>query len=685
MAEQTIDYDKLAQQHGGTAVVDYDALAKQHGAIESGADAKQGMLSSFAERSGLTGIGQAIAHPIDTITGIPSAIAGAAKQGWQDVHDEVNMVRDQGLTQDTRRKIGGDVPILGPALKQAQAQHDAGNNAGMIGTLAGTVAGFAGPKALEEAAPAVSRFAKDIPDQYRGVRSKIVGGAKLDEVITGDTVTPRQRYETAKAQGVNLDTAQATGSPVANLIKRPTEHSLGGTAKFEANNEANVQALHEHAQNILDSVDPKQMSREDFGNAIKTRLVQDQQALNDQAGSIYKDLDAQIGGTKPSTADIRQTAQKVVDANKAYYEAHPDLLSGGAGKAWRIVNNLAESGEPVPPTVKTSAILDASGNKITSEVPGVPKHQDTWSDLHKLRSDLLDITRSPEIIGDRPTGWIKQLTGAVDRSMTGIAGTPEADAFRDANEIYKHMKQAYDNPLSKLYHIVRSPDGLTAANSLASITPDIAKQIGNAAPELLPQLQRQTIDRILRPTGNELPDLKNLSARFGRTQKEQLSGVLTPEQIKSLENLGRTSKLVTFDANPSGSGKLSQKSNEMAAMYGGAGTALTGVVTGNPVLVGVGAAPAAYAGAQRIAASKMTNPAFTESIMNAPLKGTAKWVSQGEAKLLEHVANDSASALTSKDIAALSNTPQGKSILVRASSLTPGSSAMKNLLKSVKP
>lgn len=616
---------------------------------------QKGLLSSFADASPLSMIGQAIAHPIDTVTGLPGALVDEAKRSAGQLKEAWNTPSNQPLKAIDRTLYA--IPFVGGSLKTADEQAAAGNYAGAVGSSAGVLTSLLAPEMIKGASKATRVAAEGAPDAYRAARSSVVGGSKLDEVINGDTVTPRQRYNAARDMGVNLDTAQATNAPVASRIKGVTEHSLGGASKFEENNAANVKALHEHSQKILDTASPAAMSREDFGNTVKAKLVQDQQSLNEQAGSIYKDLDEQIGVTKPDTTGIRQTAQKVVDANKDYYDAHPDMLSGGAKRAWSIIKNLADPKAPA----------------------------DSWSNLHKMRSDLLDITRGPEIIGDRPTGWIKQLTGAVDRSMTGIAGTPEADAFRDANEIYKHMKQTYDDPLSKLYHVVRSPDGLTAANSLANITPDVAKRIGAAAPELVPQLQRQAMSRILSPAGNDLPDLKNLSSRLSRSQKEQLAGVLTPEQIKSLDDLGRTSKLVTFDSNPSGSGKLVQRSAEGSAAIGGALRAAGGVVTGNPLAIAEGIAPSAWIGATRIAAKKLTNPAFTESIMNGGLKGTAKWAKVGEAKLLDHVGRDSASTLTAADITALSKTPKGKSLLIKASDLKPGSAAMKDLIKNIRP
>jgi hypothetical protein len=60
------------------------------------------------------------------------------------------------------------------------------------------------------------------------------------------------------------------------------------------------------------------------------------------------------------------------------------------------------------------------------------------------------------------------------------------------------------------------------------------------------------------------------------------------------------------------------------------------------------------------------------------------WANQGASRLSAHLSNDSSSGLTQADIGSLANTPQGKSLLVRASSMTPGSTMMKNLIQQIK-
>ncbi len=71
-----------------------------------------------------------------------------------------------------------------------------------------------------------------------------------------------------------------------------------------------------------------------------------------------------------------------------------------------------------------------------------------------------------------------------------------------------------------------------------------------------------------------------------------------------------------------------------------------------------------------------------------PLRGQAKWADLGAAKLKDHIARNASGSsvgdyLTSSDVDALRNTPQGKSLLIKAGDLSSGSAAMKNLVKDI--
>jgi hypothetical protein len=132
MAAAPIDYDALAQQHGGTPKIDYDALAAQHGgsvqaaptpaapaekslfqrandnfnAATQGAQPGDGAVKGFIENIGQGG-GQtlrAIAHPLDTLSSMGTMIA----HPLDEAHAEVSALR-----ADPSRFIGNAIGQVG--------------------------------------------------------------------------------------------------------------------------------------------------------------------------------------------------------------------------------------------------------------------------------------------------------------------------------------------------------------------------------------------------------------------------------------------------------------------------------------------------------------------------------------------------------------------------------------------
>lgn len=839
--------DKNVQMPDGSVVAFPDSMSDdqiasvlkaQHPAAQT--PPQQGFLGSLADSSGLSMIGHVIAHPLDTaatvldaakrvvapnqpanmsdnpnpiISGIGTAIDNTKAKFKQGVAD----YKATGLSLQTRRDFGNAIPILGPALETAEQQSDAGNNTGAMGTMTGLGLAALAPKAIKEAPAAMVNAASKATSAAGGVipaAARLIAGDALDTPIRGDSVTPRDLYNTAKSMGVNLDTAQATGSALTGAAKRVTEHSWTGASNFAKNSISNAEALQTQAAKILDDahpdpvsqqafgeglqdlltshrdvldeqaalpqaaqaiadgITPDSVSREQFGGGVQMALRKHADLLNAKAGELFDDLDDRVGDNMPDTSAIRKQAYGIVQANSGFLSKYPQFLKGAQGQAYSLVQHLADTGD--------------ESTRV-----------DSWSDLHKLRSNLMNMYRSPDIVGSPAEGWLKQLAGKVDESMTGAAsGLPPEDqaTFRQANQLYSDLKQTYDNPQSKLYHIVRAPDALSAANSLANVTPTVARQIGRAATDLgtpemvqhlqrqtverlldppgngspdlegfpsrfaraqkeqlggvlasqqisalqdlsdklssdgpydnprsdvhkiinakdgvqattaalnagpeglaqiqkaastlgdtdtIPQLQRQTISRILTPAGNDIPDFQTLSARLSRIPKEQLNSVLTPAQSQQLTDLARVSRAVYGDSNPSGSGKVLQAHGEVKGILGGLGIGAEELINGRPVTAAIAAgAPVVYGGAQKVVAKALTNPAFTEAVMKAT-KGPEGWALRGQAKVMDFMSRDASSGLTSADLDKLRSTPAGKKVLIDASGRSSGSAAMKRLV-----
>jgi hypothetical protein len=574
--------------------------------------------------------GEQLISPEAMVPGNPTSAAGqitkGALRGAGELTSAPSMATGAGIAATGGLAAGA--PVLGAAIKYG---------AGAMGayqTLKSLLAArqlrnqgktAESNEALGEAAPGAALMLPAAAEAVGKVTSR--GGARpeLNEVIPGDTVTPRQQYEDAAARGVNLDRAQATGSPLASHVKSATEHSIGGRGAFEANKKSNLNALDAWA-NDLQSPQVQDgrpgtplRSREDFGNAAKQALTEHQRTLNQQAGHIFDDLSERVGHTNPDSSGMSDLAKKIVVENQDYYAEHPELLKGGTGQAWAIVNDLARTEKAPAKTVQTG-LVDATGNPLTRTTEATPRPPATWADLHRLRSDLMDQYRSPDMVGSRAEGWLKQLVGGVDDSMTGAASNlsgADLAEFRRANDIYRQMKESYDSPQHPFYSIVRSPDGLTAANTLNGLKPQVARQFSQAVteagkPELAGQHQQQAISRLLDPNGDGNFDLKNLPSRLNRQNTEQLQGVLSPDQITDLQALSRTSKAIHADENPSGTAKKGQAVGEMVGGLSTLGTAATTAALGHPI-IGAGEALAmpAWMGASKAAAKYLTSPERT--------------------------------------------------------------------------
>ena len=512
----------------------------------------------------------------------------------------------QGDSEGGMESAMDAIPVVGPWARNIENET---RDKGAVAALAGLATDAVAPKAIG------------------GAAGKVLGkatapAAALDEVIPGDTVTPRQVFDDAKAHGVNLDRAQATASPAAVKGKLVSEHSLGGSGVFKQNANANIGALEKWAQDTQNSASKQPMSRVDFGNTVKDALAKHQQELSDSAGNIYKELDKRVAGVTPDTAPIADAAQRIMQNEGEYYARHPEMMDAGTKRTWGIVNRLANIGdtEESPAKTVTSPILDANGRPQTTEIPATKSSPDTWMDLHNLRTDLMNAYRSPDIAGSRAEGYLKQLAGATDNSMTGagsqLSGSDLAK-FRNANSLYSQMKETYDSPQHPFYHIVRSDGGLGTADTIHAMKPEMISQFTQAMDDsgnsgLKGQLQRQTISRLLDPNGDGKFDLKNLPSRVNNQNAEKLQSVLTPQQTNELQNLSRTSRLVHADSNTSGTAKVAQPVVEgMEALHGLGGAALH-LMSGNiPAALTSAGRPIAEIGGMRMLSRYLTSPAKT--------------------------------------------------------------------------
>jgi hypothetical protein len=189
----------------------------------------------------------------------------------------------------------------------------------------------------------------------------------------------------------------------------------------------------------------------------------------------------------------------------------------------------------------------------------------TYSELHRLRSDLLDFNNTnPDLVKNQANGWISQLAGAADQAITSGEGalTPDQlSTFRNANEAWKFMKDTYDNPSHPFYYAVRNASPSTLVNGAAGIsrTPEMVKMLQSIlGSEEMGAIQRGVAENLLRTTKEGSYNFKTFQGQWNKLKPANRDALFTPEQQQQLQDIGNAGTMLHEDANPSGSARLGQ-------------------------------------------------------------------------------------------------------------------------------
>jgi hypothetical protein len=577
MAAQPIDYAALAQQARQSAPkVDYAALAEQ--ARQAPADVKQppqGFFSSAADASGVSMLGNAIRHPLDTVQNIGNLIHASIVPGALNpdnpiaqgigsmVSNTVDNVKQgvadykaTGLSDTTRRDLGRAVPIIGPTLAKAQGQYDAGNYAGTAGTIAGLVGGVAAPEGIINGVRAIPGIA----------RGAIAGDVTKPIGVSG--LTPLDRFTSAKSLGVNLDAADATNSTPLKIVKKVNENSLLGSSAYDAARTANTGALNTSTNDFLDSLSPT--DREAGGKTIQSALQRNQQGLKTGAEQGFQQLtDETKGLPMQGSPAVGSKAQALLNAITPLADKYPSLAPG---KTMNVLSDLSGVGSVPPVKPVMSGLLDESGNPLLSSTQPTPAKLDTFADLQKLRSATHDLTTTnPDLVKSQAIAPLQQMTSSLDGAMTDAANglTPaQAQVFRDANAKWADMKGTYDDASSPLYHAVRSdaPSKLVSGDGLGPKTPEVLRDLKTRLGTDIAPLQRGVLEGALKPTADGVPNYKSFGLQLNRIPEDYRQELYSQPQQETIQHIANVSNVLGKDFNPSGSGKLGQGIAEGAAL-----------------------------------------------------------------------------------------------------------------------
>lgn len=499
----------------------------------------------------------------------------------QEYYSQANNDPDsQAAHMGNMHRIAAVVPVVGPIAGELTDRYLKGDKGG---ALAEGATYIAAPKVAEKVIKTIPKVA-DIPSP-RGSMAE-----RMQKPVEPGGPTRAEINDAARENNVNLDLAQATDHPVAKAVKKANRYSVASQGTYDSAAESNIDALSKWADKEASKY-ADNGNREVAGQRTVAALKDDLTRKQEAARTLYDGLDQRVGGVSQDvTGTIQSEAAKILSENKDYYAKHPELKPG---KAWAIIEDLGSRSTKTaeaPVSTGGAEVLDSAGNPITKQVTQTVPKTASWSELHQLRSDLMEFYRnSPDIVKGRSEGWIQRMVGSIDESMTKAEGTmkpSDVADFRQANSIWKSIQETYNNPRSPYYQALKTAAPSQVPGMFAS-SPEFIRSLRSTISGLDGPVQRAFVeDNIINGKDGHI-DLANMNSRLGRIPDAKLVEMVGAEGAKNLRIMGRVAAKVYADYKGSQTAERGVPMAEAVNLFA------------NPV-AGVSELGAQYAGAKAI-------------------------------------------------------------------------------------
>lgn len=442
-------------------------------------------------------------------------------------------------------------------------------------------------------------------------------GSSIASKVAGNATA-----QAADEFGVPLSVGQKTASPVTQKVESVLQKIPFGRAPFTQLGSDQNTAIKNAANEIADSIATKTgSSSTQTGEGIQNAINE----AKNTAGKSYAAAQQQISDAGaaqlpiPLKGTISDTAQKMLDNIQL-----PDEFSAG-----------------VKDVQGRQAAVDVLKNLANDTAEdGTPRSM-TWEQARRLKSQLFDLANSGD--SNVGTGAIKQMTGALDKSMqdtlVGAGKGDLADQFSQASNHYRSINDALDTSIVKR---LSSSDPIDVGKFLVNnVSPNTINTLKQVAPNQMPQIQRGVWEELFNRALNNPDGVvagKTLQKEFQKLGPETASALWNPAQLQKINRfvdmVGKTG--LTGGKNSIGS---------IAAMSaaGGAGgaelatnpSALKGILlhakTAGGVLVG-----------SRMLANLMASPNGPELMTNALSKTAGAARSKALIAIVNSLANQHA-------------------------------------------
>lgn len=490
----------------------------------------------------VTGVANAVMHPIDTATGM---ITQAGQQFGQakDLYNQGRYVEAAG------HAAAGAIPVIGPAAAAAGEQIAGGDIAGGLGKGAGMLAPVVGPKMLPKKAQVLPSMPTPNPAEAAAVKFGQARGIPVD----AGTATGNRFVQGTQA----LADASPLGSVVATKAKAAQAAALervGGELAQEANPGGGYVSPEQAGQNVT--------------GGVRGRVSAMNDAANEAYGKLRKIEEdpqyARMVQTGPKKVEPVPLPVDLTNAKKALQPLYdkltreaglvPASMMGDKGRALLALDRLVNA-----PNYAPLSVVDAALGDLKS----------------MARADIPELRTQGQGLAAQA---VKELDASVRATAAKVPGA--LAALEDGRSATIGKYQAGDVLESLRQEPVQAFRQMTAPKDSGI---EFLRKVKEMAPDKVPDVARAYLEDLMNTATaeggfNRTAKLQADWQRLGPATKQELFG----GQVQNLDHFFLLAKKLSESPNPSGTALTLNSGSQIALTF-------THPMTGIPLVLGSGA------------------------------------------------------------------------------------------------
>lgn len=463
---------------------------------------------------------------------------------------------------------------------------------GVLGAAGGSAAGTVARQPLDIAAgkpfPEGKELIEDVVKSAAAGAAGELGGRAIIGAWNKAVYEPLGRYLTtgsikkgggltaeqqvldqqAEKAGIVLRPSELTGEDSAGMVEQTVRRSIFGRRYFDNLDVYNEAALRKNLDDLTGRfIRPESISQLEAGSLLQDTLKNKSTPLFRAAESQYYKRVKDLAGADEVTVD---GGKILPDVKKLLETVDPQIQPSAHALLRKMEGMLSEE-------VVTQSAPKGSG--IPTKSKTVAKQLD-WMDAQDMRSMLLEVGRSKELLKDREQGLANQAAGKLMGAMEQTAKSAGSDVYalwRQAQEFSKKGHDLLNDATIKRIATVYPEDAANILFKKDAITENkrLVEALSYAGDEAstnaMNAYRRAAMDKLIRDSSTDgfLTGRRLYNAIYGKNGigEAMMKAVFPPEYLTELNKTLDVAKRLNMSESAGAAGNTSQTGRSLVNWF----------------------------------------------------------------------------------------------------------------------